>query len=212
MPPPPPKPTRAEVTALIKALKTAKDALSEQNFAAADQELERAEKLAKLPKHQDAVARLKEIEGLVRQFRDALVAAVAGFEVADEIKVGTSTQAAFVAATSDSITLRITAKNTTFQFRDMPLGLALAIADFKFDANDPVNRVIKGAYLLVHKRADAESHEKAKTWWTEAQAGGVDLARLMPFLTDNYDDLLKDLSDEAKPAVPAKTDPRAAEK
>lgn len=215
MPAPPPLPpmvTRAEVTPLIKALKAAKDALAEQNFTAANQELELAQKVAKLPKHQEAVARLKEVEGLVRQFHDAVVAAVADFDAGTVFTVGTSTQCAVVEGFSDRVTLRIAGMNKTFHFRDMPPGLALAIADFKFDTTNPVNRVIKGAYLLVSKRADDESREKAKGWWTQAQAVGVDMAHLMPFLTEDYDELLKDASDDSKPANPAKPDEKAAGK
>ena len=61
---------------------------------------------------------------------------------------------------------------------------------------------MKGAYLLVHKRADSESNEKAKLWWTEAQAGGVNMSQLMPFLVDDYAEFLKDASD-AQPAASA---------
>ena len=211
-PAPPPMVTRAEVVQLIKALKAAKDALATQNFAEVDQELQQAEKLAKLPKHQEAVARLKEVEGLVRQFHDAVVAAVADFDAGTTFTVGTSTECAVVEGFSDRVTLRIAGMNRTFHFRDMPPGLAVAIADHKFDSVNPVNRVIKGAYLLVSKRADEESREKAKGWWTQAQASGVDLSNLMPFLTENYDELIKDVNDDARPAAPAKPDEKASRK
>ena len=190
--------TRAEVTALIKALTTVKEALGEQNFEEADQQLARAETLAKLPKHQEAVARLRQVAGYVKQFRDAVAAAVAQFEAGSVFMVGTSTQVAVVEGFPDRVILRIAGMNKVYPFRDMPPGLAVAIADKKLDGTDPVSRVVKGAYLLVHKRADSESHDKAKTWWKEAQDGGVDMSQLMPFLTENYDDFLKDAGDEVK--------------
>ncbi|HZN33055.1 MAG TPA: hypothetical protein VFB80_04520 [Pirellulaceae bacterium] len=210
-PPPPPAPmaTKAEITALIKALAAAKGALADQDFAEADQQLARAENLAKLPKHQDAVARLKLVGAYVKQFRDAVATAVSNFEAGSVFMVGSSTQVAFVEGFPDRVTLRIAGMNKTYPFRDMPLGLALAIADQRLLESDPVNRVVKGSYVLVHKRADSESHEKAKTWWTEAQTGGVDMSPLMPFLTDNYAEFLKDASD-AKPAASGDAKPAAS--
>lgn len=177
---------------------TAKEALGEQNFTEANELITKAESLAKLPKHQEAVARLRQVSNLVHQFRDAVAAAVQGLEAGAVFMVGSSTQVAFVEGFPDKAILRIAGMNKTYPFRDMPPGLAVAIADMKLDGSDPVSRAVKGAYLLVHKRADGESHEKAKTWWTEAQAGGTDMAPLMPFLTDDYSEFLKDVTPEAK--------------
>jgi predicted xylose isomerase-like sugar epimerase len=53
--------------------------------------------------------------------------------------------------------------------------------------------VVKGAYLLVHKRADSETHEKARSLWNDAQAAGANISHLMPFLSDSYSDFLKDV-------------------
>jgi len=185
-------PTKGEVMELIKHLDEARAAISEQNFAEADESLAKAEALAKLPKHQEAVSRLKQVGGYVKQFRDAVAAAVQGLEAGATFMVGTSTQVAMVEGFPDKVILRIAGMNRTFRFSEMPPGLAVAIADQKLDGADPVSRVVKGAYLLVHKRADDESRAKAKTLWDEAQAGGVDMTQLMPFLTDDYAELLQD--------------------
>jgi hypothetical protein len=74
----PPQVTRAEAEALILSLERAKTALGEQNFDVADQELATAGALAKWSKHQEAVARLKEVSGYVKQFRQAVAAAIEG--------------------------------------------------------------------------------------------------------------------------------------
>jgi hypothetical protein len=196
-PPPPtvptPNVTRAEVQALIKALDAAKAALAEQNFKVADAQLGKAESLAKLPKHKDAVARLKEVSGYVKQFREAIVAAAQGMQAGETFKVGNSTQVAFVEATADKVVLRIAGMNRPYPYNDMPPGLALVIADFKLAGSDPMTRVVKGAYLLVHKRADSETQSKAKSLWQDAQAAGANIAHLTPFLAENYADLVKDV-------------------
>jgi hypothetical protein len=74
----------------------------------------------------------------------------------------------------------------------------MAIADLKLADSNPVTRVVKGSYLLVHKRADAELIEKAISWWQEAQARGLDMTHLLPFLTDDYDALVKDVPAESE--------------
>jgi outer membrane biosynthesis protein TonB len=188
--------TRDEAQALLKALDAAKAALAEQNFKAADVQLAKAESLAKLPKHREAVARLKEVSGYVMQFRQAVITAVKEMQAGESFKVGASTYVAFVEASSEKVTLRLPGMNKTYPFNDLPPGLAVAIAEFKLPENSPTSRVIKGAYLLVHKRADSETHAKAKSLWLEAQMMGANISHLMPFLDDNYADLLKDAAAE----------------
>ncbi|MDX1944096.1 MAG: hypothetical protein SFU86_01715 [Pirellulaceae bacterium] len=195
-PPPPPmpappepavKPTRDELVALGKLLTSAKAAIGEQNFDDADKDIAKAEPLAKLPEHKAKVARLKEIVGLVRQFRNALKLAVEGLNAGESFKVGTSTQVVVVETFSDRIIVRTAGQNRNYPFAELPPGLAVALADFKLDQADPVSRVVKGAYVATSKRSDSAALEKAKTWWEEAQLGGADVSHLMPFLTDSYD-------------------------
>ena len=97
----------------------------------------RAESLAKLPKHQEAVARLKQVAGYVKQFREAVAAAVAQFEAGTVFMVGSSTQVAVVEGFPDRVILRIAGMNKVYPFRDMPPGLAVAIADQKLDGSRP---------------------------------------------------------------------------
>jgi len=193
---PPPTIIREEAQALIKALETAKAALAEQNFKLADAQLANAESLARLPKHREVVARLREVAGYVKQFRQAVAAAVQGMQAGESFKVGNSTQVAFVEGSADKVVLRIAGMNRTYPLNNMPPELALAIADFKLAASDPSSRVAKGAYLLVHKQADSIERQKAMALWQEAQRLGTNVSHLMPFLNDNYADLLKDVPAE----------------
>jgi len=191
--PPAPRVTLDQIQSLVKSLETAKVAIAEHNFALADAELANAQSLAALPKHKEAVARLKEVGGYVRQFRAAVAGAVAGMKGGETFKVGNSTQVAFVEGFSDKVILRIAGMNRTYPFNDMPPGLAVAIADFKLPQPAAATRVVKGAYLLLHKRADSETQEKGAALWQEAQAAGANVGHLMPFLTDNYADFAKDV-------------------
>jgi hypothetical protein len=188
--PPLPMVSRAELMDLAQSLTTAKVALGEMNFQEADVQLAKADSLAKLPKHREMVARLKEVAGYVQQFRQALAAAAMELQGGDVFMVGNSTQVAFVEGRTDRVILRISGMNRQYPFNDMPAGLAVAMADLKLAGADPVSRVVKGAYLLVHKRPTDDAFAKAKAWWEEAELGGVDLKHLMPFLSDDYDELV----------------------
>lgn len=212
-PEPTPTSTRQDAIALGKALTTAKVALGEQNFEEADKQLALAEPLAKLPEHIAKYQRLKEVANYVKQFRQAVEESVAALEAGSSFKVGSSTQVVVVETFKDKIIIRSAGQNRTYPFQDLPPGLAVAIADMKLDPSAPENRVVKGAYLAVDKRAGSQSQEKAKALWEEAQLSGVDTSRLLPFLTDSYEGLEKDISaadkkqdsekqDAAKPATP----------
>jgi hypothetical protein len=200
--------TRQEAIALGKALAMAKVALGEQNFEEADKQLAIAEPLAKLPEHQAKYQRLKEVANYVKQFRQAVAEAVAEMEAGETFKVGTSTMVVVVETFPDKIIIRSLGQNKTYPFQDLPVGLAVAIVDMKLDTSAPANRVIKGAYLAVDKRGDSVALDKAKAFWEEAQLGGVDVNHLMPFLSDKYDELDKDIpaEGEKKDASPAKAD------
>jgi hypothetical protein len=200
---PPPTVTREEVVALAKALSAARATLTAHNNPEATSQLALAESLAKLPKHQEAVARLKEVANLVEQFHTAVAAAIDGLGAGESFKVGTSSEVAFVERQPDKLVLRVSGMNKSYSRNDLPAGLSLALADLKLDAANSMSRVVKGAYLLIHKAPDKDTQtkdrEKAKALWEEAQAGGAKIESLMPFLKDNYDDLLKDAADGPKP-------------
>jgi len=192
----------ADVQALIKALDSAKAALGEQNFATAEQELAKATSLARLPKHQAAVARLKEVSEYVKQFRLAVAAAVQGLEPGESFQVGTSTEVAFVSGSADEVTLRIAGMNRKFALNGLPAQLALELSNFKLDATSPLSRIVKGAYLVVHRQPDDELKQKelerAQALWEEAAEAGADIEHLMPFLADNYGDFVKDATADGK--------------
>jgi flagellar biogenesis protein FliO len=180
-------PTKAELAALGKALAAGKAALTKYDFLAADEQIAAAETLAKLPEHQEMVARLKEVALYVKQFRNAVSEGLKNLQVGAELKVGTSTMVVVVAVSPERLTIRRAGGNVTYPLDELPAGLTMALADSWFKADDPVNRVVKGAYFAVAEGDVASHREKAKKYWEEATAAGVDAKPLLPFLTDNYD-------------------------
>ena len=110
-----------------------------------------------------------------------------------------------VAVSAEKLTIRRAGGNVTYAITELPAGLAMALADSWLNANDPINRVIRGSYFAVAD-GDQDSHrEKAKKYWEEAITNGVDVKHLLPFLTDKYD-LDKQAERAAKPeAKPAES-------
>ncbi len=197
-------PTKDEMVQLGKALQSAKSAIGEFNFAEADAELAKADKLAKLSEHLGKLSRLKEVAGYVKQFQDRLVQSATGMDGGESFKVGSSTMVAMIEANQKQVILRVAGQNKTYQYSDLPVGLAAALADMKLEGSDPVSRVVKGAYVACHRSATPDQLQQAKSWWDEATLGGADVRHLIPFLTDSYDlakdfDKLKKGEAEAKP-------------
>jgi hypothetical protein len=194
-PPPAPEPpqvTREEAQALVNALKTARKYLGEQKFNAADVQMVKAESLARLPLHKQAVGRLKEAGGYARQFREAVEAAIGGMQAGETFKVGSSTQVSFVEALPGKVIFRISGMNRTYAFEDLPPGLAVVVADFKLPEANPQSKVVKGAYLALHERGDSQTTEKARSLWEEARTSGANVDHLLPLLEDDYSRWLKD--------------------
>jgi hypothetical protein len=208
-PMPVPTPTKAELVALGKALTQGKVALTKYDFAAADEQIAAAEALAKLPDHQAMVTRLKEVGSYIKQFRNAVDQALKALQPGAEFKVGTSTMVIVVSVSAERLTIKRAGGNVTYPIDELPAGLTMALADSWLNANDPVNRVIKGSYFAVAD-GDQDTHrEKAKKYWEEAMTSGVDVKHLLPFLTDKYD-LDKQAEQAAKPAAKA-ADAKASE-
>ncbi len=186
-----PKVAKSQVQALVKSLESAMAAIVIQDFKTADTHLARAATQAVLPKHREAVARLKMVGEQVRQFRQALAEAVGEMAAAESFKVG-PTDVSFVEGKKDAVVLRVKGKNETYRFNDMPPGLAVAIADRKLQADATAGLVVKGAYLLMNKRADGQTRAKGEAVWREALASGAKIESLMPFLDDEYAAMAKD--------------------
>lgn len=202
-----PLPTKQEVTDLAKALQTAKLALSEGNVEDAKIQLEKAKSLPKLPEHEPLVQRMSMLVEYNDQFWNAIDEAMKSFKegMNSELMVG-SQVLLVVEPFPDKIILRIAGQNKTYALKDLPGGIAVAIADKWLNESDPASRVVKGAYAAVNKAGNVD---KARIMWDEATAAGLDMKALMPVLEDKYDGLEKDL-DKAMQARAAAEKPAEA--
>jgi hypothetical protein len=177
-----------QLAALAEALTMGRTALTEQNFEEADKFIAQAAELALADEHQLMVARLRDVGNYVKQFRAAVEAGAKSLET-KELQVGTSAFVSFVEVLPDRVIVRTAGQNRNYPYAELPPGLAQAIVDQQLDGSDPTSRVVKGAYYAVARGDRKTLLEKAQTWWEEAQLGGVDTSHLMPFLTDDYENL-----------------------
>ena len=179
-------PNRADVVKLEEHLVGAKNAIGEQNFDVAARHLETASKLAKLPAHRELVKRLRLVADYVKQFRTAVEEALKKMDGGESFMVG-NTPVGFVEFTGKAAILRVSGQNKTYPLADLPAGLAVALADLKLSGSDPVSRVVKGAYLLMHHKTKSQDLNKAKELWNEAALGGIDMKELLPLLDKKYE-------------------------
>lgn len=194
MPAPAEMPTMQEVQALVKALTTAREALGEMNLDIADAELAKAQPLAKLPAHQAKLDRLKQLTHYTRQFRHALEESLKGLQAGQSIPISESTVVAVVEANANTLIIKVAGVTRRYPVNELPLGLAVALADMWLDQGQPSSQLVKGAFVVAHKKASADNIAKARGWWEEAAARGLTLVNdLMPVIEDRYDNLADDL-------------------
>jgi hypothetical protein len=185
-----PLPTKQEVADLAKALSTARLAIVEGNIEEAKQTLAAVEPLNKLPEHDAMYARLVQLADYNDQFWNAVKQGMKGLESGSELEIGSTVITVVEVLPDDKIVLRIAGRNQTFPLKELKAGIAMAIAEKWFRADDPNALVMKGAYAAVNK---AGNIQKAKEWWNQAIQSGVNVSSLLPVLDDQYEGLEKDL-------------------
>ena len=62
----------------------------------------------------------------------------------------------------------------------------MAIANHGFDETQPVNLVLKGAFLVVHPTASESMIADARRWWKEAANNDVEIGDLAKVIDDDY--------------------------
>jgi hypothetical protein len=177
------------VVALGKALLATRSALDELNVEEAEKLLASVEKLPMLPDHAAKFDRVRQMVHYVSEFRHALREASKSFEAGKTINIG-STSVAVVETFpgQDRILLRVTGMNRAYKFSDMPVGLAVGIANEWLDQNGAATLVIKSVYVLARKNSNEEMRAKAREWLQQAAGQLPEIANgLLPLFDDTYE-------------------------
>jgi hypothetical protein len=187
--------TAEQKAAWQAGLEEAKASMGQMQFDNAKQQLSALRDQAKTPRQRDQLRRMEQVEQLTREFHTAVVAAIGSLGPAEVIRVGSTTEAPFIEGSPTSITVRIQGRTRRFALPEMPVGLALGLANLKLDSAHPTSLAKKGAFIFVHPESKADNFKTGKRFLTEAaQAGAV--PDDLPLIFDDSFELGEELPQE----------------
>ena len=190
------QPQPEDVRALAAALRAARAALESHHFDEAQAKLAQVESVPKRSEHRAKFERLKLLVHYAKEFRSALLESVATLRAGSEIQIATGERIAVVSASPERITIKARGTTRTYAIDDLPAGLAIAIADHWLDQENPVSLVIKAAYLASLKDRRDDRLAKAREWFQQAAAKGMEIGDLARVIDDAYDDLEKGIASQ----------------
>ena len=181
---------KQQLANLGQALGLARAALSKGGVksserAAARKHLKQAAALAQLPQHKDLVRRLGLLANYVDQFWATLDRVVRGFQGGEELQYKGSI-ILVREKPQDELKIRYKGLNLSHRLNQLPPGIVMAIANHGFDETQPVNLVLKGAFLVVHPTASESMIADARRWWEEAANNDVEIGDLAKVIDDDY--------------------------
>ena len=162
-----------------------KGGIKSSERASARKYLKRAATLAELPQHKDLVRRLTLLANYVEQFWATLDRVLRGFQGGEELSYRDSIILVREKPT-DELKIRYKGLNLSHRLTQLPPGIVMAIANHGFDEAQPVNQVLKGAFLVVHPTSSESKIADARRWWEEAANSDVEIGDLVKVIDDDY--------------------------
>lgn len=186
--------TEEELAELSKLLNQAKTAMTKFDFPKLDEIFPAAEKLAHTAETKGLVDRLSTLAMNAAECRAAIVESIRALKGGDEVELKNSAKTRFsvVEVAENKFTIFMSGQRRSFTYDNLPMGLAVGLADRRLSTTDPSNLGRKGAYLVLVYWADRTSPkplQAAKEMFNEAKLGGVDTDDLLAVLDDDYDSL-----------------------
>ena len=160
-----------------RVMDSARGAMAQRELAAARGHLDVAAANAQTPDEQTELARLETLLGHLEAFWQGIRQCVGRLEAAEELPIG-DTRIAIVEATPDELTVKAAGRMRTYRTEQIPTPLVVVLAN-RMLADDPVNKVLLGAFLAVDPRGD---RRQARQLWEEAGRAGLDVGQLVPEL------------------------------
>jgi hypothetical protein len=181
-----PKPTKEELAKLGRAMQKTREAIESHEFDKAGAFIELASELPRLPEHQAMLDRLKLFSESVSKYKSAIQTSVDNLASGASFKVGES-NVGVVETGPDKIIVRANGQNRNYTLKDLPVGLAAALAAQTLPPDDPNTLMLKGAYVLASPKASADDLKKAREFLETASAS-IDAAKdLLLIIDDKYD-------------------------
>ncbi len=173
---------RAKFRSLMVASRRALPIQDFDTFRSSIQEVE------SLPLDQEAkskVRRLSQLGQLHEQFILALREGLSSLGGGSTITVGNS-PVAIVEASQDRVVIRTAGQNEEYTLSNIPVGLAIAIANLRLDQSHPVDVAARGVFCLLHPRKNNLNERQGRLWVEEASSSDRILPDLLEAITDNY--------------------------
>ena len=161
-------------------LANARLALGKREWDAARKHLDESRQLVTTADDQALVDAMARVQEHVAGFWQAVAEGIKGVDQTGELQVG-STFVSIVETGPDHILIRAAGENRRYTMKQLPSGLAMALANRWFDTK-PDNDVLRGAFMFVDPKGGAD---EAKRLWQQAgnqdsQLGTDALLKLLP--------------------------------
>lgn len=185
-----PQPKNSDIAQLAQLLTDAKQKLNDRNLVDATRLIEKAKSLPILPDHKLKLDRLAQINDLYNQFWNKVVEGCGKLKGLDEIKFSETNIIKVVESSEEKIIYRALGKRFEKAPRELPLGVAMKIAEKELDMESAEGRMIKGTVFAIDSINNEDRILEAKNLWEEAKLVGGETDELILYLDDTYDDLL----------------------
>lgn len=122
--------------------------------------------------------RLEELCDYLKKFWQAVDRGAKTLDGTQELLIGEE-RVAFVEYENGTLVLRVKGQNRSYTPKTLPAKIALTLSQQVMKPEAAANKVFFGASLVLDAKGDVELARKT---WKEAEAGGVDVKRLLPEL------------------------------
>ncbi len=160
------------------ALANVRVAAASRDMAAVKEKLAAAGKLKGKAEYDAELLRLEELCDYLEKFWQAVDRGVKTLDGTQELMIGEEL-VAFVEYENGTLVLRVKGQNRSYSLKTLPAKIALTLSQQVMKPDAAANKVFFGSFLVLDARGDVDLARKA---WKEAEAGGVDVKRLMPEL------------------------------
>ncbi len=175
-PPPKTAPSNDATQSLVDKLRTA---LRDRNLTEAAKLEAELMKVAEMPDAKPELAAEVQLSKYATQFWNLVSKGIDTFEGTEEIQIGDEVIVVIEKA-KNKLICRVRGKRTEYTVKDMPVAVALAVAEKTSDKSSAAFDLAKGAVYFTQKVPEAS---KAKEAWEAAKGKGAAAAELLLILT-----------------------------
>ena len=160
------------------ALADVRSAAAGRDLVAVKTKLAAAGKLKGAAEFDAELLRLEELCDYLEKFWQAVDRGAKMLDGTEELLIGEE-RVAFVEYENNTLVLRVKGQNKSYTRTTLPAKIALTLAQQVMKPDAAANKVFFGSFLVLDAKGDVELARKT---WKEAEAGGVDVKRLLPEL------------------------------